>query len=215
MRGLSWFSEMEHPKLGMQEVFDVRPLWGELQPGESEQVTFTFFGHANVVARVRALCHVQGGPSYEVVLTGEASCPSYQLDLQEIDWGLQRFNKVLKAQVTLRNTGVMEFTFVVPNCSTGTAAKPLPGVPVVVPTTGSLAPGQKQVLKVYYLPGKLGAFHKTFQVQVAHLEPAEITLKGKGTFPGVTKYRPRKLKVKLFRTENWILSTSGKHLELL
>ncbi|XP_063024383.1 hydrocephalus-inducing protein homolog [Melospiza melodia melodia] len=89
MRGLSWFSEMEHPKLGMQEVFDVRPLWGELQPGESEQVTFTFFGHANVVARVRALCHVQGGPSYEVVLTGEASCPSYQLDLQEIDWGLQ------------------------------------------------------------------------------------------------------------------------------
>ncbi|XP_063024389.1 hydrocephalus-inducing protein homolog [Melospiza melodia melodia] len=135
VRGLSWFSEMEHPKLGMQEVFDVRPLWGELQPGESEQVTFTFFGHANVVARVRALCHVQGGPSYEVVLTGEASCPSYQLDLQEIDWGLQRFNKVLKAEVTLRNTGVMEFTFVVPNCSTGTAAKPLPGVPVVVPTT--------------------------------------------------------------------------------
>ncbi|XP_057890447.1 hydrocephalus-inducing protein homolog [Melospiza georgiana] len=215
MRGLSWFSEMEHPKLGMQEVFDVRPLWGELQPGESEQVTFTFFGHANVVARVRALCHVQGGPSYEVVLTGEASCPSYQLDLQEIDWGLQRFNKVLKAEVTLRNTGVMEFTFVVPNCSAGTAAKPLPGVPVVVPTTGSLASGQKQVLKVYYLPGQLGAFHKTFQVKVAHLEPAEITLKGRGTFPGVTKYRPRKLKVKLFGTENWILSPSGKHLQLL
>lgn len=81
-------SASRSPLLSLQ-VFDVRPLWGELQPGESEQVTFTFFGHANIVARVRALCHVQGGPTYEVVLAGEASCPSYQLDVEEIDWGLQ------------------------------------------------------------------------------------------------------------------------------
>ncbi|NWT76775.1 HYDIN protein, partial [Prunella himalayana] len=193
MRGLSQFSEMEHPKVEMQEVFDVLPLWGVLQPGERQLVTFTFFGHANIIARVTALCHVEGGPTYEVVLTGEASCPSYQLDVEEIDWGLQLFNKVLKAEVTLRNTGVIEFTYVVPNPSTGTAAKPVPGVPVVVPTTGSIAPGEMKVLKVYYLPGELGVFCKTFQVQVAHLEPAEVFLKGKGTFPRVTKDPPRML----------------------
>ncbi|XP_050835037.1 hydrocephalus-inducing protein homolog [Serinus canaria] len=193
MRALSRLMEMERPKVGMQEVFGIRPLWGELQPGESEKVTFTFFGFANIVARVTALCHVEGGPTYKVVVTGQASCPSYQLDVEEIDWGLQVFNKVLKAEVTLRNTGVMEFPYVVPNSSTGTAAKPLPGVPVVVPSTGSIAPGEKQVLKVYYLPGELGVFHKTFQVQVAYLEPAEITLKGKGTFPRVTKYLPKVL----------------------
>nr|XP_041574540.1 hydrocephalus-inducing protein-like [Taeniopygia guttata] len=89
MRGLSQFSKMEHPKVGMQEVFDVRPVWGELEPGESELVTFTFFGHANIIARVRALCHVEGGPTYEVVVSGQASCPSFQLDVEEIDWGLQ------------------------------------------------------------------------------------------------------------------------------
>ncbi|NWU39074.1 HYDIN protein, partial [Hylia prasina] len=193
MRGLSQFSEVEHPNVKMQEVFDVRPLWGVLQPGESQLVTFTFFGHANIVARVRALCHVQGGPSYPVVLTGEASCPSYQMDLEEIDWGQQVFNKVLEAEVTLQNTGVLEFTYVVPNCSTGTAAKPLPGVPVVVPTKGSIAPGKEQVLKVYYLPGKLGVFCRTFQVQVAYLDPAEIFLKGEGTLPRITKGLPRML----------------------
>ncbi|NXO67611.1 HYDIN protein, partial [Phainopepla nitens] len=186
MRGLSRFSEVEHLNLGMQEVFDVLPLWGVLQPAESQLVTFTFFGHANIVARVTALCQVEGGPTYKVVLTGEASCPSYQLDVEEIDWGLQVFNKVLKAEVTLRNTGIVEFTYVVPNSSTGTAANPLPGVPVVVPTTGSIAPGKEQVLKVYYLPGKLRVFSRTFQVQVAHLEPAEIFLKGEGTFPRIT-----------------------------
>ncbi|NXN88965.1 HYDIN protein, partial [Bombycilla garrulus] len=189
-RGLSQFSEVEHLNVGMKEVFDVLPLWGVLQPGESQLVTFTFFGHANIVARVTALCHVEGGPTYKVVVTGEASCPSYQLDVEEIDWGLQVFNKVLKAEVTLWNTGVVEFTYVVPNSSTGTAANPLPGVPVVMPTTGSIAPGEEQVLKVYYLPGKPRVFCRTFQVQVAHLEPAEIHLKGEGTFPRITMDLP-------------------------
>nr|XP_030138199.3 hydrocephalus-inducing protein homolog [Taeniopygia guttata]XP_030138200.3 hydrocephalus-inducing protein homolog [Taeniopygia guttata] len=194
MRGLSQFSKMEHPKVGMQEVFDVRPVWGELEPGESELVTFTFFGHANIIARVRALCHVEGGPTYEVVVSGQASCPSFQLDVEEIDWGLQVFDKVLKAEVTLRNTGVLEFAYAVPNSGAGTAANPLPGVPVVVPNTGCIAPGEKQVLKVYYLPGEVGVFCKTFQVQVAYLELAEIFLKGEGTLPGVTEDQPRMLK---------------------
>ncbi|XP_039554354.1 hydrocephalus-inducing protein-like, partial [Passer montanus] len=111
------------------KVFDILPLWGMLQPGESQKVTFTFFGHANIMARATALCRVEGGPTYEVVLSGQASCPSYRLDVEEIDWGLQVFNKVLKAGITLRNNGVMKFTYVVQDSS----RKPLPGVPVVVP----------------------------------------------------------------------------------
>ncbi|XP_064242899.1 hydrocephalus-inducing protein homolog isoform X1 [Passer domesticus] len=190
MRGLSQFSETEHPNVTMPQVFDIMPLWGTLQPGESQKVTFTFFGHANIIARATALCRVEGGPSYEVVLSGQASCPSYRLDVEEIDWGLQVFNKVLKAGITLRNNGVMKFTYVVQDSST----KPLPGVPVVVPRKGSIAPGKKRVLKVSYLPEKPGAFRRTFQVQVAHLEPAEIVLKGKTIFPGVTKCLPRMLK---------------------
>ncbi|NXD48612.1 HYDIN protein, partial [Corvus moneduloides] len=190
MRGLSQFTAVEHLNLGIQEVFNVQPLWGVLPPGQSELVTFSFFGHANIVARVTALCHVEGGPTYEVALAGAASCPSYQLDMEEIDWGLQVFNQVLKAEVTLRNTGAVEFTYVVPNSSTGTAANPLPGVPVVVPTTGSIAPGKEQVLKVYYLPGRPRVFCTTFQVQVGCLEPAEIRLKGEGAFPVITMDLP-------------------------
>lgn len=60
-----------------------------LQPGESQQVTFTFFGHANIVTRVTALCRVEGGPTYEVVLSGEASLINYLLDITEINCGLQ------------------------------------------------------------------------------------------------------------------------------
>ena len=60
-----------------------------LQPGESQRVAFTFFGHANIVAHVTALCRVEGGPTYEIALSGEASLIHYLLDVTEIDCGLQ------------------------------------------------------------------------------------------------------------------------------
>ena len=50
---------------------------------------FTFFGHTNIVARVMALCRVEGGPTYEIALSGEASLINYLLDVTEIDCGLQ------------------------------------------------------------------------------------------------------------------------------
>ncbi|XP_023801426.1 hydrocephalus-inducing protein homolog [Cyanistes caeruleus] len=65
-------------------------------------------------------------------------------------------------------------------------------LPPVPSLQGSIAPGEKQVLKVYYLPGKQGVFCRTVQIQVAYLEPAEIFLKGEGTMFRITKDLPRK-----------------------
>ncbi|XP_074733533.1 hydrocephalus-inducing protein homolog, partial [Strix uralensis] len=186
--------EAEPVILGMEEVFDVLPLYGVLQPGESQRVMFTFFGHTNIVARVMALCRVEGGPTYEITLSGEASLISYLLDVTEIDCGLQLFNKVTEAEVTLQNSGKMGFTYVVLRPSAGTADSPLPGVPLVLPSTGYIGPGQEQVLKVYYLPGVPGAFCRTFQIQVGHLEPEEISLKGEGSFPRIYLDLPRNIK---------------------
>lgn len=75
--------------LSSVQAFSVLPLSGELQPGERQQVSFTFLGHPNTMARVTALCHVQGGPTYQVKLIGEASRVSYSLSAREIDCGLQ------------------------------------------------------------------------------------------------------------------------------
>ncbi|KAM6324924.1 hydrocephalus-inducing protein homolog [Podargus strigoides] len=176
------------------KVFNILPEFGVVQPGKSQQVTFTFFGHTNIVARVTALCSVEGGPTYEVVLSGEASLISYLLDTTEIDCGLQLFNKVTEAKVTLQNTGKVGFTYVVPSPSTGTADSLLPGVPLALPSTGYVGPGKEQVLKVHYLPGVPGVFCRTFQIQVGHLEPEEISLKGEGSFPRICLDLPRNIK---------------------
>ncbi|KAM8982871.1 hydrocephalus-inducing protein homolog isoform 2-T2 [Ara ararauna] len=188
------FMETEPLALGVEEVFDILPLHGELQPGQSQRVAFTFFGHANTVTQVTALCRVEGGPSYKVALRGEASHISYLLDTSEIDCGLQVFNKVTEAAVTLQNSGKLGFAFVVLSPGTGTAVSPLPGMPLVVPSTGYVEPGKQQVLKVYYLPGVPGVFCRAFQMQVGHLEPEKISVKGEGTFPRIHLDLPRNIK---------------------
>ncbi|XP_065519884.1 hydrocephalus-inducing protein-like, partial [Lathamus discolor] len=188
------FMETEPLALGVEEVFDILPLHGELQPGQSQRVCFSFFGHANTVSQVTALCRVEGGPSYEVALRGEASRISYLLDTTEIDCGLQVFNRVTEAALTLQNSGKLGFAFAVLSPGTGTAASPLPGVPLVVPSRGYVEPGKQQVLKVYYLPGVPGVFCRAFQIQLGHLEPEKISLKGEGTFPRIHLDLPRNIK---------------------
>uniref|UniRef100_G1MRN0 HYDIN axonemal central pair apparatus protein n=1 Tax=Meleagris gallopavo TaxID=9103 RepID=G1MRN0_MELGA len=176
-----------YPNLPFLQVFDILPLHGELQPGESQQVTFTFFGHANLVVHITALCEVQGGPTYEVMLSGEASaqCPSSVPP--------QLFNEVAEAELTLQNSGKVGFQYQVLSPSDC----PLPGVPLVLPSTGYVGPNQEQVLKVYYLPGVPGAFCRTFQIQVGHLEPEIITLKGEGSFPRICLDLPRNIRGEL------------------
>ncbi|XP_033920405.1 hydrocephalus-inducing protein homolog [Melopsittacus undulatus] len=59
---------------------------------------------------------------------------------------------------------------------------------------GYVEPGKQQVLKVYYLPGVPGVFCRAFQIQVGHLEPEKVCLKGEGTFPRIHLDLPRNIK---------------------
>ncbi|XP_015729352.1 hydrocephalus-inducing protein homolog isoform X2 [Coturnix japonica] len=184
------FVENEPLALGVEEVFDILPLYGELQPGESQQVTFTFFGHANMVVHITALCEVEGGPTYQVMLSGEASVINYLFDVTEINCGLQLFNEFAEAELTLQNSGKVGFQYRVLSPSDSS----LPSVLLVLPSTGYVGPGQEQVMKVSYLPGVPGAFCRTFQIQVGHLEPETITLKGEGSFPRICMDLPRNIR---------------------
>lgn len=73
-------------QLALLQIFDITPIYGTLRPGESEKVTLTFYGHANIGSEVCAVCDVDGGPSYEIRLKGEASLVSYKFDTLEIDY---------------------------------------------------------------------------------------------------------------------------------
>ncbi|VCW68979.1 unnamed protein product, partial [Gulo gulo] len=58
-----WILEREEIfSIGIEEVFDILPLYGVLQPHSSHQMSFTFYGHCDIVAQAKALCEVEGGP---------------------------------------------------------------------------------------------------------------------------------------------------------
>lgn len=71
------------------QVFDILPLYGVLRPYSSHQISFTFYGHCDIIARAKALCEVEGGPTYEILLKGEASLVNYSFDTKDINYGLQ------------------------------------------------------------------------------------------------------------------------------
>lgn len=71
------------------QVFDILPLYGVLQPHSSHQMSVTFYGHCDIVAQAKALCEVEGGPTYEIMLKGEASLVNYSFDTKDINYGLQ------------------------------------------------------------------------------------------------------------------------------
>lgn len=71
------------------QVFDILPLYGTLQPGDTEQVTLTFYGHADIWGHAKAICEIEGGPTYELNLQGEASLVEYKFDQMEVNFGKQ------------------------------------------------------------------------------------------------------------------------------
>ncbi|NXA22511.1 HYDIN protein, partial [Ibidorhyncha struthersii] len=188
IKQLMQFVEAEPLALGVEEVFDILPLYGVLQPGESQWVTFTFFGHTNIVAQVMALCQVEGGPTYEIVLSGEASLINYLLDTTEINCGLQVPHASLGREPATFPQRVCQLSYPF------TKPSLVHSLPLLPYLQGYIGPGKEQVLKVYYLPGVPGVFCRTFQIQVGHLEPEEISLKGEGIFPRIYLDLPRNIK---------------------
>ncbi|XP_039209471.1 hydrocephalus-inducing protein homolog isoform X12 [Crotalus tigris] len=189
-----WCADSEELHLtGVEEVFDILPLYGTLQPSETQQMSFTFYGHANIVACVKALCEVEGGPTYEILLRGEASLVQYVFDQKEIDYGLQPLDHICIAEIILKNIGKVGFEYSVLDAIQASADNPPPGVPLTLPATNYIGSGKEQILKVYYLPGVPEVFQRTFQIQVAHLEPDRITLKGQGVFPRICLDLPRNI----------------------
>ncbi|XP_035679087.1 LOW QUALITY PROTEIN: hydrocephalus-inducing protein homolog [Branchiostoma floridae] len=191
---LPWLQK-EDPTLqlstGIEEVFDILPLYGILHPGETQRVSFTFYGHSGIGCNATAICEVEGGPTYEVTLKGEASLLEYRLEGLDIDYGKQLFDQVAEAEIVLYNTGKVDFEFAALNMDPMLQNSPPPGMPVLVPHTGQVAANSQQTLTLKFLPGAPEKFHKKFQIQVAHFEPDIITVHGEGIFPRLSFDLPR------------------------
>ena len=95
----------------INEVFDILPLSGFLQPGESENVEFIFNSVVNRKVKAVAVCHVEGGPDYEVLLEGDSSLISYKISTNLLELGEVRFCDWMQKEFYIENTGKVQFNF--------------------------------------------------------------------------------------------------------
>lgn len=189
--------------LGIEEVFDITPLYGELEPGQSQPISFVFFGHADVYAIVDAMCEVDGGPTYAVELSGGASEIKYDLDRTEVVYDPVRYDKPAVSHISLVNTGQVDFEFVIFPEAIGSeesgnelsdapnSSDIITGQLIVEPASGCLGAGEVCEISVMYLARKPSIFERVINLQVAHFEPKRIVLRGVADFPRLLLDLPR------------------------
>lgn len=174
------------PYIPINQVFDILPIRGRLAPRESERIEFLFYGHANRKFKSTVACEVEGGPEYELSLAGEASSLVYRLDKQCLDFGQVLFNKTEDREFSILNVGKVPFSFAV------VAEKLGRGRAVdVSPSSGKIAPNDKQKVVVRLRPGIPEAFDETLVLEIAHFQPIEFKLFGVGIFASVNINLPR------------------------
>nr|CCA18905.1 PREDICTED: similar to hydrocephalus inducing putati [Albugo laibachii Nc14] len=164
--------------ISARKAFNVVPASGALQPDESELAEFTFFGHANSKLKCKVACQVQGGPSCQIQLHGEASTLAYKLDKHHLDFGSVRYNKTEERDVTIVNTGKVSLPF---SCVLSDQ-RSSDSVIDIVPVSGKIEAGEKQRILVRVCPGVPECFEEVIWIELAYFEPIDIKLTGYGIF---------------------------------
>lgn len=178
------------PKL--EEVFDISPFFGSLQPGEIENTSIRFYGHPGIKAGVKAICQVENGPVYELYLHGQASFMAYRLNTHELDFGDVHFDKFATRTLTLTNAGTVPLDFEFLNLHSVGDNQPSAHIEVQ-PESGVCAPSSSTVITIKFIPNIPERFQQVIFLQIAHFQPDEIHLSGTGMFCRLEMNLPRYL----------------------
>lgn len=171
-------------------MFDILPIHGELAPGESEHIHYSFYGHSDIVADVVAACKVEGGPTYELQMSGQASKVHYCFSNKALEFGAVLYDQVHSAEIVLFNRGRVTFDYAAVDVR-GEVEGISPGEIAVTPSRGQIAASENVTLTVTFLPGVPESFKRLFEIEVAHFEPDVITLTGRAVYPAIALNLPR------------------------
>ncbi|CAJ1447961.1 unnamed protein product [Effrenium voratum] len=168
------------PAVDINQIFDILPIMGILEPGQSQDITFTYFGMKNQKFDCAAVCQTEGGPEYEVSLKGQASKLDFRLDKTELDFGEVPYTEVQEREVILANSGKVAFHF-----SWNLCALSRPAVLDCWPMSGQINPGDKEKIIIRFRAGVPDEVSEVALLEVAHFERQRIHVRGHGIFPGV------------------------------
>ncbi|CAE7894595.1 HYDIN [Symbiodinium microadriaticum] len=180
MQGTLLPKQKQRPVVDINQIFDILPIMGVLEPGHSQDVTFTYFGMKNQKFDCLAVCQTEGGPEYEVTLKGQASRLDFRLDKTELDFGEIPYTEVQEREIVLANTGKVAFQF-----NWNLCALSRPPVLDCWPVSGQINPGDKERITIRFRTGIPDEVNEVALLEVAHFERQRINVRGHGIFPGI------------------------------
>lgn len=181
----------------LNEIFDILPLRGIVEPGQVENIEFSYFALFNTKFDVNALCRVIGGPEYTLKLNGEASNVSYNLSFGKksklIDIGDAFLGQKTNHDFEIENVSKVTFDYSIRIDFSIKKAKLMTEFITFTPSKGTLSGGEKVKIKLSIAPGFPGTMYQVLIIQIAHFEPEVVSIKGSGIFPSIRLYAVRKV----------------------
>ena len=193
----------------INQLFDILPVKGKLMPGETETVEFLYHSASGSRHTAIAVCNVEGGPDYEVVLSGESSMVGYQLSRYHLNFGDIPYNESSAQEFFIENVGKVPFEY-----SINLDTLQRPGILEVTPSQGKVSANEKAKIVVKITPGVPDYLEEVIQVEIAHYDPILVKLVAKGIFPALFFHltRPEDIKhgelLEKLREQKNILQTS-------
>ena len=173
----------------INEIFDILPMNGTLAPGETEAVEFVFHAILGQKVKTMAVCAVDGGPEYEVQLTGDSSEMTYRITPgnNTLDFGEAiPFNDWETREFVIENTGKVAYDFSIDSSSLYRRS-----LIDISPLSGRINGFEKQKIQVRLCPGIPDIINEQFAVNIAHFEPEIITCIGYAIYPALAMNLPR------------------------
>lgn len=169
----------------INEIFDILPLSGKLEPNEKAPIEFIF----NAIGKKRyyatAICHVEGGPDYQVSLLGDASIIKYKITPNVIDLGEEvKFSDPISRDFYIHNLEDHGVTF---SFNISLAHIIRKGLVDVMPyLSGKIPGGGREKFTIRIRPGMPARIQEKIMVQIAYFEPEAIQIKGNAYYPSIT-----------------------------
>ena len=179
----------------INQLFDILPIHGNLQPDEVMQVEFSYYGRAHSCVSTTAVCSVERGPEYPLLLKGRASSMTYKLSRSVLDISHCHYAKEVLLEVTLYNTGLVDFSFDVRETRWASipthSATSSHFILAFEPDSCLLPAGSHETVSVRFTPGVPGPFRTEFFLHIAHFQPESVEITGEAVFPNFRFTLPR------------------------
>jgi Flagellar-associated PapD-like len=170
----------------INQLFDILPVKGKLRPGESETVEFLYHASSGLKHKALAVCDVDGGPEYEINLTGESSEVNYSLSRYAINFGDIPYNESSVQEFFVENKGKVPFEY-----SINLDSLKRPGILEVAPAQGKVGASEKAKVSIKITPGIPDSLEEVIEVEIAHYDPILLRLTARGIYPALLFHLPR------------------------